>query len=190
MVSLDYPSWAFCEDAPTSHLSSPGFEPLGHKRALDVTQPRPGMQTCHPKGSPQQPKAVSQRQYRGREGELFDELRTSIASLTNQEPDTRQEILTQASRLLMSLRSENARIRQQLAGNVHHFGNRSSPSSHSSLSIHMPELDYFMGLNNSGQHPYHRFGTTSHYSNNSQLPYPRSGTTKHYPSNGGYLQLL
>ena len=53
------------------------------------------MQTCHPKDSPKQPKAVLQKQYRDREGELFNELRTSVASLTNQEPGTRQEILTQ-----------------------------------------------------------------------------------------------
>ena len=67
----------------------------GYESALDVTQPRPEMQTYRPEESPNQPKAISQRQYREREGELFNELRTSIARLTNQEPGTRLEILTQ-----------------------------------------------------------------------------------------------
>ena len=45
--------------------------------------------------SPKQPKAVSQKQYRDRESELFNELRTSIAKLTKQELGTRHEILSQ-----------------------------------------------------------------------------------------------
>ena len=53
------------------------------------------MQTCHPEDRPRQPKAVSQKQYRDRESELFNELRTSITSLADQGAGTRHEILTQ-----------------------------------------------------------------------------------------------
>ena len=77
-----------------------------------------------------------------------------------------------ASRLLMSLQSENARLKQmQCVANVHHSGtqfpatteksflslphapieNQPSQSSHSSLSSHIPEVDYVMGFTDGGQ---------------------------------------
>jgi len=50
---------------------------------------------AHPQGSSKQPKAATQKLYRDRESELFNELRTSIAGLTHQDPSTRHDILTQ-----------------------------------------------------------------------------------------------
>ncbi|KIM70791.1 hypothetical protein SCLCIDRAFT_1206943 [Scleroderma citrinum Foug A] len=106
-------------------------------------------------------KAISQRDYRGRESELFDELRTAIAGLTSQDPTTRHEILTEATRLLMNLRSENDRLRQ-MQGNVMAY-----PPQPPQPPSGMPELDYVMGLTNI------------------QHPYPQPGTPNNNPNNGG-----
>lgn len=63
-----------------------------------------------------QPKASLQREYRKREGDVFNELRDIIRELNNQEPATRHDILSEASRLMRQLATENMNLKQQLSG--------------------------------------------------------------------------
>ncbi|OJA08786.1 hypothetical protein AZE42_01319 [Rhizopogon vesiculosus] len=54
-----------------------------------------------------QSKIASQRQYRVKEGDGFQELRDVIRSLTGEAPQTRREILTKAAELLKQTSREN-----------------------------------------------------------------------------------
>ncbi|KAI6040871.1 hypothetical protein EDC04DRAFT_2602104 [Pisolithus marmoratus] len=62
-----------------------------------------------------QPKATLQREYRKREGDVFNELRDIIKQFNDFEPATRHETLSEASRLLRQLGTENANLRRQLS---------------------------------------------------------------------------
>ncbi|KAH7887091.1 hypothetical protein F5I97DRAFT_1104230 [Phlebopus sp. FC_14] len=64
---------------------------------------------------PRQNKTMLQRQYREKEGESFNLLRDTIKELTNEEPQTRYDVLTKATQLLRELGRENARLRQSAA---------------------------------------------------------------------------
>ena len=71
------------------------FGPSKYESALDVTPPRLGMQHHDLQENPEQPKNALQDQYRDRESKLCEQLRVSIANLTNQDPSTRYEIFTE-----------------------------------------------------------------------------------------------
>jgi len=53
------------------------------------------MQHRHLQESPEQPKSALQDQEHDRESKLCEQLRASIANLTNQDPSTRHEIFTE-----------------------------------------------------------------------------------------------
>ncbi|KAI6108628.1 hypothetical protein EDD16DRAFT_1898582 [Pisolithus croceorrhizus] len=82
------------------------------------------------------PKAALQREYRKREGDVFDELRHIIKQLNDHDPQTRHDILSEASRLLRQLGDENANLRRQLSvaspmqGSVRNGMASSAPSAH------------------------------------------------------------
>ncbi|KAI6029785.1 hypothetical protein BKA83DRAFT_4223132 [Pisolithus microcarpus] len=61
------------------------------------------------------PKAAMQREYRKREGDVFNDLRDTIRQLNHRDPQTRHDILSEATRLLRVLGDENANLRQQLS---------------------------------------------------------------------------
>lgn len=68
-----------------------------------------------PQGNERQPKAIKQRVYRRREGDDFNELRDTVKQLDDYQPETRREILLEATRLLKKLRDENAALRRQVS---------------------------------------------------------------------------
>ncbi|KAI6124395.1 hypothetical protein EDD16DRAFT_1703626 [Pisolithus croceorrhizus] len=82
------------------------------------------------------PKAVLQREYRRREGDGFGQLREIIKQLNDHDPQSRHDILFEASQLLRQLGDENANLRRQLStvspmlGSVGNNMGSLAPSAH------------------------------------------------------------
>lgn len=78
-------------------------------------------------------KAVTQQRYRRREGDILNDLRDIIAQLNNRRPQTRYDILFEATRLLGVLAEENASLRHLLsptAGSGENSMDSPAPSAH------------------------------------------------------------
>ncbi|KAI5989527.1 hypothetical protein EDD15DRAFT_2198483 [Pisolithus albus] len=58
-------------------------------------------------------KFALQREYRRKEGDVFNELRHTIRQLNDRDPQTRHDILSEATRLLRMLGEENASLKQR-----------------------------------------------------------------------------
>lgn len=80
-----------------------------------------------------QSKAATQQRYRRREGDILNDLRDIIAQLNNRRPQTRYDVLFEATRLLGVLAEENASLRHLLsptAGSGENSMDSPAPSAH------------------------------------------------------------